>query len=201
MGVTHERGALRACPALWELSICLRSHPGALRWGTASELVLWQDGPFQTEMGWPGCFFCFSSISRDSRVPLPPAAKQRSALPCRCCAGAPKDASRTVVKHPCPKAWGTVVRFPPGQVLPACPSRGEKLIPSPSDKRRWGCSCAVPSSGQHLQCGSCKAAWHLVNLEILSGSHVTSASDNNKQLFQIREGGTEKGRDNRVGGG
>lgn len=33
----------------------------------------------------------------------------------------------------------------------------------------------------------------MVNLETLPGSHVTSAGDNNKLLFQIRQRGTEKG--------
>lgn len=41
-GVTHERGTLHACLSLWELSTHLWPCPSDLRWGAASELVLWQ---------------------------------------------------------------------------------------------------------------------------------------------------------------
>lgn len=204
--MTHERGARHACPALWELSISLQPHPCALRWGAAAG---WSP-PSRDRVA--SSLFCPSSITKDGSqlqagqgghstsssraapafaIPTGHEGSQRCKISMSQGLGhCSLDKLHPLFPHP-----------PPSQGLPASPRGGEKLSRSPSDKCRWDCSCAVPAMGQHLQGGSRQAAWHCLNLETLPGSHVTSAGDSNKLLFQIRERGTEKVRDKGVGGG
>lgn len=78
----------------------------------------------------------------------------------------------------------------------------EGTSPAPARVTKAGDKGLFPSSpGQHPRCGSWGPPGASVNLETLPGSHGTSAGDNNKLLFQIRERGTGKGTDNRFGGG
>lgn len=117
VGVTHERGALGARPALPQL------RDGAAAPGMS---------PLGHGLGDKG-----ASQGRRPKDWEPSCSRLCHA---KAAMGLPKTPGSTEEKHPCPKAWGILAGGPLG---PTPPSGGDEPGASPSDKGRWDCPQAA----------------------------------------------------------